>query len=450
MQLVAVSVVKNEADIIEAFVRHTGAWVDRHLILDHDSTDGTREILGHLAREGLAIEIYADNAIGNLQQERSNHLTRIAADRYGADWILPLDADEFVSGPGRPALEQALAASPAQATSWPLLNHALTGGEDTAEKNPVLRIRTCERQVAPTRKILVPRALALATDVIAGKGSHGLARAGKALPTTALPEKFCLAHFPERSVPQIATRITLAELQKLSRGSAHAGVDSHYRLPFQTLAANPALFARAFLRPESELRISPFEYLGGALRHTTAAPEWERLACGILPYLEKLAVSHGRMLDAEKTSSPTAETRIRTLTADELAPASFAGHPEAFRGFKVVAGLGPDEGPVPAAYLPQFRWGTAPETILALDAGFVGPRSIEIEALTYSPNQVLEILCGDTTLLTHAFGRVEQRERIRVDLPVGATEVRLRYREALQSERDKRALAVIFLSLRVV
>jgi hypothetical protein len=42
MRLVAVSVVKNEADIIEAFVRHTRAWVDHHLIFDHDSTDGTR------------------------------------------------------------------------------------------------------------------------------------------------------------------------------------------------------------------------------------------------------------------------------------------------------------------------------------------------------------------------------------------------------------------------
>ena len=43
MRLVAVSIVKNEADIIEAFVRHTLAWVDHHLVFDHDSTDGTRE-----------------------------------------------------------------------------------------------------------------------------------------------------------------------------------------------------------------------------------------------------------------------------------------------------------------------------------------------------------------------------------------------------------------------
>jgi len=48
MRLVAVSIVKNEADIIEPFVRHTLAWVDHHLVFDHDSTDGTREILGAL------------------------------------------------------------------------------------------------------------------------------------------------------------------------------------------------------------------------------------------------------------------------------------------------------------------------------------------------------------------------------------------------------------------
>ena len=101
MRLVAVSIVKNEADIIEPFVRHTLARVDHHFIFDHDSTDGTRQILHALQAEGLALTLFTDDALGNLQQIRSNYLTKLAADTQQADWIFPLDADEILIGPNR-------------------------------------------------------------------------------------------------------------------------------------------------------------------------------------------------------------------------------------------------------------------------------------------------------------------------------------------------------------
>src|SRR3954469_1000641 len=146
MRLVAVSIVKNEADIIEAFVRHSLAWVDHHLVFDHDSTDGTREILQALRREGLPLELFTDDALGNLQQARSNQLVRRAATALQADWILPLDADEILSGPGRPEFEKHLAElRPVQRASLPLINYYPTEKDDPAEANPVLRLRHCQR-----------------------------------------------------------------------------------------------------------------------------------------------------------------------------------------------------------------------------------------------------------------------------------------------------------------
>ena len=146
MRLVAVSIVKNEADIIEPFVRHTLAWVDHHLVFDHDSTDGTREILGALQREGLPLTLFTDDALGNLQQARSNFLTRLAAQQYSADWVLPLDADEILAGPGgRAALEKTLAGfSPTRPASLPLLNYFSTAGDEALTGNPILRVRHCE------------------------------------------------------------------------------------------------------------------------------------------------------------------------------------------------------------------------------------------------------------------------------------------------------------------
>ncbi|MES1167590.1 MAG: glycosyltransferase family 2 protein, partial [Oleiharenicola lentus] len=231
MRLVAVSIVKNEADIIEAFVRHTRAWVEHHLVFDHDSTDGTREILAALQREGLPLTLYTDGALGNLQQARSNHLTRVAAESFAADWILPLDADEILTGPGRAALEKILAASgPDQPVSQRLLNYYPSTEDDAAEINPVRRLRHCSASPSQTRKIIVPRQLALDAQVVAGKGSHALHRGTAPLPDRPLPEDFHLAHLALRSPQHQVLRVVLAELQKLSRGRAHAGLDTHYRL----------------------------------------------------------------------------------------------------------------------------------------------------------------------------------------------------------------------------
>src|SRR5438477_425867 len=99
MRLVAIATAKNEGDIIEAFVRHTLALVSHLVILDDASTDGTRAILEALRQEGLALDIVEDHATGHPQGERMTRLMRDhAIRRHGAEWVLPLDADEFVVG----------------------------------------------------------------------------------------------------------------------------------------------------------------------------------------------------------------------------------------------------------------------------------------------------------------------------------------------------------------
>ena len=245
MRLVAVSIVKNEADIIEPFIRHTRAWVDHHLVFDHDSSDGTREILGALQAEGLPLTLFTDQALGNLQQARSNRLTSLAARDHGADWILPLDADEILTGPGRPALEKVLAAHASdRPATLPLLNYFPTEQDNAAEENPILRLQTCQAFPPRTRKIMVPRALALDASVLAGKGSHALYRGDQALPDQPLPTGFHLSHLALRSPPHQLLRVVLAELQKLSRGRAHEGLDVHYRLGFQLLSEDPECSCR--------------------------------------------------------------------------------------------------------------------------------------------------------------------------------------------------------------
>jgi hypothetical protein len=454
MRLVAVSVVKNEADIIEAFVRHTVAWTDHHLIFDHDSTDGTREILQALQAEGLPLSLFRDDQPGHLQQARSNHLTRLAAQDHAADWILPLDADEFLDGPGRAELEAALQhACSDKAVSLPLLDYCACDQDDPAETNPALRLRHCRPAPSVTRKIFVPRALALDPTLAAGKGSHALYLGAEALPNHALPDGWHLAHLALRSPQQQVLRVVRAELQRMSRGRAAAGLDVHYRLGYQLLAEEPDLFFAASVTPVSALRVRPLLYRGGALKYT-APSDWTRVARSLLPYLEQLATSHGRL--ADETGFDISPPTPAGLIVHEIPAAGASSRPTsstapAFSGFTALSGWGPAEGPVPEAFLPQFHWGYAPATVLALEAPASGSGHLFADLLTYSDNQAVRVELNGVPLHQLAFPRTNQRERISIALPLraGRNELILRYSQSLASPHDPRALAAIFLSLRV-
>lgn len=55
--------VRNENDVIESFVRHNLELMDEMHIIDHGSSDGTREILIQLKEEGLPVFIYQYQAL---------------------------------------------------------------------------------------------------------------------------------------------------------------------------------------------------------------------------------------------------------------------------------------------------------------------------------------------------------------------------------------------------
>jgi hypothetical protein len=86
---------RNEADIIESWVRHTLAEdVDRIYIADGISTDGTREILDELAGETGQIVVIDDTEQYCLQAQWMNRLAAMAGED-GFQWIIASDVDEF-------------------------------------------------------------------------------------------------------------------------------------------------------------------------------------------------------------------------------------------------------------------------------------------------------------------------------------------------------------------
>lgn len=96
-RIAAVLVVRNEVDIIRLCVlHHLAIGCERIFVLDNGSSDGTEVVLQRLAaRVPLS---WSSDAGTYRQAEFATGLAHEAA-RDGADWILPLDADEFWVAP---------------------------------------------------------------------------------------------------------------------------------------------------------------------------------------------------------------------------------------------------------------------------------------------------------------------------------------------------------------
>ncbi len=100
--IVSVSLVKNEADIIPAWMSHMRSTFDMLYVADHQSVDGTREFLMENARAHDNIQLFSLEHRGYYQAETTNYLARIAAREHPDAWILPIDADEFLSSSALP------------------------------------------------------------------------------------------------------------------------------------------------------------------------------------------------------------------------------------------------------------------------------------------------------------------------------------------------------------
>ncbi|HVT45797.1 MAG TPA: glycosyltransferase [Thermoanaerobaculia bacterium] len=95
MRVFGIMMVRNEADILRInLLHHRAIGIDRFLILDNGSTDGTPDILRDL-EEYVA---WSSDPGAYRQSELTTELAREAV-RQGADWIIPIDADEFWYAP---------------------------------------------------------------------------------------------------------------------------------------------------------------------------------------------------------------------------------------------------------------------------------------------------------------------------------------------------------------
>lgn len=192
MSVAAVAMVKDEADVIAGTISHLAhEGVDRFVIADNGSTDGTRDILDWLA-ETLPISITDDPEVGYYQSAKVTRLARIAAEEHGATWIVPFDADEvWVFAGDRIATE--LEASTADVIGAALFNH-FPSAIDPPGADPFRTILWRQPGPAPLPKV----AFRWRDGAVIQQGNHGVTLPGDVVMSAGLQ----IRHFPYRTVEQ--------------------------------------------------------------------------------------------------------------------------------------------------------------------------------------------------------------------------------------------------------
>ena len=90
------------AEIIESFVRYNYNFVDKMVIIDNGCTDNTMSIVRRLQDEGYNITTYDESLEVYNQFKLDNKYLNKIINEDKPDIILPLDADEFLSGDSNP------------------------------------------------------------------------------------------------------------------------------------------------------------------------------------------------------------------------------------------------------------------------------------------------------------------------------------------------------------
>jgi hypothetical protein len=330
-RIVAITVVRNEIDIIESFVRHTATMVDEHLIVDHCSHDGTGEILKSLRAEGIPLTLLSNDDPAYNQPVVTNVLMRKAFDEHGADWVLPLDGDEFIQPPEGADLHESLTDPPKHrgCLTYAFRTYHPHPADDHRELNAARRIgHHFVSETGEYHKILVHRSVAKHEELHIRPGNHHLNIGDFLIPPVVLPS-FELAHFPVRSLGQYIRKITMGELGKDAFGKKRKGLGTQKTAPFEQLKHNAEHFFRHALTPDRELALGPVDYRGGELRYTAPEDEIADTIQGVLTMAHDIAIQLGQLRDKtrEKGVNPLMDTstvKLEPVTGQPpMRPAAF-------------------------------------------------------------------------------------------------------------------------------
>lgn len=227
MRLIMTLLVRDEEDIIEQNLRHhLAAGVDHFIVMDNRSTDGTKGIVDEYVRNGVVDYIF-EGADDYAQTVWVTKMARLAASKYGADWVINSDADEFWWPHRRAGLKSALARVPLGIEALQVRRHdfaprPLEPGQQWLDEMVYRRTRSVNAVGQPLPPKVCHRA---ALDSSVSQGNHRVSRDGRELQAVET-NAISILHFPVRTLAQLTRKIANGGAaygrSKLPPGVGHA------------------------------------------------------------------------------------------------------------------------------------------------------------------------------------------------------------------------------------
>jgi hypothetical protein len=216
MKLAGVAILKNEADILEAFVRHQLQFLDRLVLVDHASDDASPQILSRLHAEGLPLSLHRLDDLAFDHARVMTDALRMAAASHPADAYLALDADEFLHGVDADGLRTAIAGLAQDEPGYLRWQTQVPapGLRDGGDPHPLRRLtHRIAAEPGVQHKVVLRHGLVQRDDWQVATGNHWVERkagpdamqriAGRRL------DAVRLAHLPLRSPGQIVRKVAL-------------------------------------------------------------------------------------------------------------------------------------------------------------------------------------------------------------------------------------------------
>jgi hypothetical protein len=235
MRLQGEAMVRNEADVIEAFVRHNLTILDGLLVIDHGSIDATAEILSRLQSEGLPLRVEREADPAFRQSEVVTAGARQLLSSGRADFVFALDADEFLKVGSRPILESVLAQVPDgvhAALEWLTYVPDAFADADVAFGQQHLRRRLAKERHG-VHKVVATRALLHRPRDVIASGNHCIqdpaAPPDSQLHAIVHRDVVAVAHCPVRSRAQLEGKIAVGYLAHLASRPGDSRLAHHWR-----------------------------------------------------------------------------------------------------------------------------------------------------------------------------------------------------------------------------
>ncbi len=259
-KVIVISMVKNEADVIESFVRHSLTFADGMLIADHCSGDRTGEILEKLREEGLPISVRLVRRIELAHAEVMNDLLQQALREFRPDVVLPLDADEFLvntdTGESCRSVLERLQPEKLYKLNWRLYE-PLSPKDET--RFLLSRPSRRSRDFAPGQKMAVGGRIAARQGFYMNQGCHYACwgKNGEKVPWEDVPAVH-VAHYHWRSDEQYAAKIATSWPNNVAKYSLYTPTTSYLKGCYEKLGRGEVVTPGSAIQDPETFDLRPY------------------------------------------------------------------------------------------------------------------------------------------------------------------------------------------------